>query len=102
MGEASNLKVTAFDAPGAQEFYQTLLDGLKKDDRSSYERLISEASTRSPAIDTNFRLYGDPVSTVGTPIGETITLQNPSLNPDYSQIIGGQSFRCSDLFFRLR
>ena len=81
LGEASHRKVTAFDAPGAQQFYQTLLTGLASDDSSSYLRLTSEAAQRLPQTDTNFRLYADPVSTVGTPIGTTITLQNPSPYP---------------------
>jgi ELWxxDGT repeat protein len=81
LGEASNLKVTAFDAPGAQQFYQTLLNDLRSDDPTSYNRLTTEAALRLAQSDVNIRLYGDPVSTVGTAIGTRITLQNPSTNP---------------------
>jgi Tryptophan-rich Synechocystis species C-terminal domain/Lipase (class 3)/Calx-beta domain/The GLUG motif len=79
LGEASNLQATGFDAPGAQDFLGALLGGLSSSLAAQLLELQQANST--PQTLDNFRLYADPVSTVGTPIGTTITLQNPSPDP---------------------
>ncbi len=101
LGEAANIGVTAFDAPGAQGFYQSLLADLKHDDPTTYNALIALPSqSQASQTDTNYRLYGDPISTVDHPngdIGQRITLANPSPNPGDLPPLDNHSMSTLDL-----
>lgn len=77
VGEASHLSVTAFDAPGAQDFYSTLLSTLSTNDPTTGQALANQRASRPSQVDTSYRLYGDIVSTVGSPIGTAVTLPWP-------------------------
>lgn len=68
VGQAAHIAVTSFDAPGASALIPSL---------NSQLRSLSEASIPSTSTQiTNYRLYGDQVSLVGTQIGSTITISN--------------------------
>jgi autotransporter-associated beta strand protein len=69
VGEASGLDTYAFDAPGAQQLYSSLSGSLQ---------VGSWGTSVTGQINTDYRLYGDQVSLMGTPIGNTVTIVNPT------------------------
>ncbi len=78
VGKAAGLSAAVFDAPGASDFYQPLLDTLSHDDATTANALAAERGRNGDPTSLNFRVYGDPISTVGKSLGTTITLANPS------------------------
>ncbi len=79
VGKASGLDTYAFDAPGALQDYANLSDVLSG---------ISGTPVAGQ-INTDYRLYGDQVSLMGTPIGNTVTIVNPN-TPTLRSVMDGQ------------
>ena len=71
VGQTSGIASTAFDAPGAGDLFTKLASELQ------WAPIVS-----SSAQTRNYRLYGDQVSLVGTPIGEQFTEYNSTLEPN--------------------
>ena len=72
VGEAAGLDAYAFNAPGAAGVYGSLGSSL-------FGNPLRYGSWRAPVsgqVNTNYRLFGDQVSLLGKPIGNTVTLVN--------------------------
>ena len=80
LGEAAHLPVVAFDAPGAGDFYQTLIDALNSQDPTTAQQLADERNQYPAQNDENYRLFGDVFSKIGDAIGTLVTLPWPG-NP---------------------
>lgn len=75
LGEASGEPTTVFNAPGAEELYgasqiQSAVSGLTA---------LGQAGT---GVNDNYRVQGDVVSMLGTPIGTTLTVVTSTAPPD--------------------
>lgn len=73
VGQAAGIAVTSFDAPGSAALIGSLSNQLAS---------VRGMSIPSPSSQiTNYRLYGDQISLVGTQLGTTVTVGNTVVGP---------------------